>query len=164
MPLGVDYEGRMFIPILRRRILPRARNRSKGSEHGQSLVEFAILLPVLMIILLGVVEFGWALKAYVQDQNAAREGARYWALHGATAGTTCDSIKTAVNDAAPGTLSWTDVDALPATGVTDCTAATATSITVTAVYQYTFITPLGNFVTSIAGPLKMKSSATMRVE
>jgi Flp pilus assembly protein TadG len=151
----------MFIPILRRPILPRFRNRRKGSERGQSLVEFAILLPVLMIILLGVVEFGWALKAYVQEQNAAREGARYWALHSTA---TCSLVKGAVDATAPGTLDWTDIDALPATGVTDCTAATATSITVTAVYEYPFITPLGTFVTSIAGPLKMKSSATMRVE
>src|SRR5205807_9234937 len=146
VPAGVDYEGRMFTQILRRPILPRLRGRRKG-ERGQSLVEFALLLPVLMIILLGVVEFGWAMRAYVLEQNAAREGARYWALNGST---TCDLVRTAVETKGPGTLSWsidtgeTTPYAAPLSTQTDCTSAPGTVVTVTAKYQYPFITPLGN--------------------
>lgn len=46
-------------------------------ERGQSLVEFAFIIPVLMLILLGVFDFGRAFYAYNAISNAAREGARY---------------------------------------------------------------------------------------
>ena len=51
-------------------------------ERGQSLVEIAIFLPVLLIILAGIVEVGHALTAYLVIANAAREGARFGAAGG----------------------------------------------------------------------------------
>jgi Flp pilus assembly protein TadG len=157
----------MFTPKLNQRVLPRLRIRRKGSERGQSLVEFAILLPVLMVFLLGILEFGWAMKSYVQEQNAAREGARYWALNGST---TCDKVRDAVETKGPGTMDWsiapleTAPFASPVTGQTNCTSAAGTVVTVTAKYEYPFITPLGEFWTRVAGPMRMKASASMRVE
>lgn len=49
--------------------------------EGQSLVELAIILPVLMVILLGIIDFGRVFYAYVTITNASREGARYGSLH-----------------------------------------------------------------------------------
>ena len=46
-------------------------------QKGQGLVEFAIILPVLLIILLGIVEFGLILYNQHVITNASREGARY---------------------------------------------------------------------------------------
>jgi hypothetical protein len=46
-------------------------------EHGQSLVEFAITLPLLCLLLLGVVDLGVGFKTYIGLTNAAREGARW---------------------------------------------------------------------------------------
>jgi Flp pilus assembly protein TadG len=43
---------------------------------GQSLVEFALLLPILLVILLGIFDFGRAIYAYNAVSNAAREGGR----------------------------------------------------------------------------------------
>ena len=48
---------------------------------GQSLVEFALLLPVLVLIAVGVFDLGRAFHALITISNAAREGARYGALH-----------------------------------------------------------------------------------
>ena len=45
-------------------------------ESGQSLVEFALLLPVLLIIVLGLFDVGRAVYAWTAVSNAAREGAR----------------------------------------------------------------------------------------
>jgi Flp pilus assembly protein TadG len=53
----------------------RLRNKSKA----QSLVEFAIALPILMLLLSGVVEFGFALNYYLSLLDATRESARYHA-------------------------------------------------------------------------------------
>lgn len=45
-------------------------------KHGQALVEFAILLPVLLVILLGIVDVGRMVYAYNAVSNAAREAGR----------------------------------------------------------------------------------------
>lgn len=48
-------------------------------RKGQSLVEFAIALPILFWLLSGVVEFGFALNYYLSILDATRESARYYA-------------------------------------------------------------------------------------
>ncbi len=45
--------------------------------RGQSLTEFALILPLLLLVLLGIVEFARILQAYITVQHAARTGARY---------------------------------------------------------------------------------------
>lgn len=48
-----------------------------GSQHGQSLVELAISLTVILLLLAGAVTFGMALFSYVAIRDAAQEGAFY---------------------------------------------------------------------------------------
>ncbi len=55
--------------------------RQRSREEGQSLVELALLLPVLILIFAGVLDLGRAFQAYMTVANAAREGARYAAFH-----------------------------------------------------------------------------------
>ncbi len=50
---------------------------SSRSDAGQSLVEFAIILPVLILMLLGVFEVGWALRGYLTLANVNREATRF---------------------------------------------------------------------------------------
>lgn len=50
-------------------------------DGGQNLVEFALLLPVLMYILMGIVQFGLIFNAYVTVNNAVREGARWGSIY-----------------------------------------------------------------------------------
>ena len=50
--------------------------RKNRSERGQGLVEFTLVLPVLLILLIGVAEMGYALRNYILVVNACREGAR----------------------------------------------------------------------------------------
>jgi Flp pilus assembly protein TadG len=51
-----------------------------NNERGNSLVEIALVLPVLLVLFLGIVEVGFLLFAHVQIANAAREGARTGSL------------------------------------------------------------------------------------
>jgi Flp pilus assembly protein TadG len=53
----------------------------KDKDRGQSLIEIAIILPILLLLLLGVVEVGMGLRNYLIVVNANREGARF-AAHG----------------------------------------------------------------------------------
>lgn len=55
--------------------------KKKGKERGAVAVEMAIVLPVLLLILLGIIEFGRAYNVQVSLTQAAREGARYAAIH-----------------------------------------------------------------------------------
>ena len=57
------------------------QNKFSNTQSGQSLVEFAISLTVILYLLVGAVEFGIALFQYVQLRDAAQEGAIYGALH-----------------------------------------------------------------------------------
>ena len=52
------------------------------NEKGQSLVEFAIILPILLLLLFGIAEFGIMLNSYLTIQNVAREGARLGIIGG----------------------------------------------------------------------------------
>jgi len=54
--------------------------RHRG-EKGQSAVEFALVLPILIIILCGIIDFGWLYSCNIAATNAAREAARYCAVH-----------------------------------------------------------------------------------
>lgn len=46
------------------------------NQKGQSLVEFAVALPLLLLIVMGIAQFGMALNVYLTLNNAVREGAR----------------------------------------------------------------------------------------
>jgi uncharacterized repeat protein (TIGR01451 family) len=71
-----------LIPPLRlcrcfQRSQPRLPLSSRRPSRGQGFVEFALILPFLLLLMLGIVEFGYVFAAYSGLFNAAREGARY---------------------------------------------------------------------------------------
>jgi Flp pilus assembly protein TadG len=63
-------------------IIPPPKNRSRrgtGDESGVALVEFALVLPLLLLIILGIFDFGRAINYWNDAQQMANEGAR-WAV------------------------------------------------------------------------------------
>lgn len=84
------------------------------TERGQALVEFVLLFPLVLVVILFVVEFGFALHAHITVNGAVREAARHAAvanLPSAVPGT-CD----------PGSIEERTVDA--STGLVDCSEVT----------------------------------------
>ena len=59
--------------------------RSSRAQAGNALVEFALVMPFLMLLLLGVVEIGRYAYFAIQVGNAARAGVQYGAQNGVTA-------------------------------------------------------------------------------
>ena len=57
-------------------ISQKKRQRSKKSRRGAAYVEFAFVLPFLLVFVLGIVEFGRGFNIYHNIVNACREGAR----------------------------------------------------------------------------------------
>lgn len=58
----------------------RFRKRRQGSEHGAAAVEFALIVPVLLLIVLGALDWGYFFFVQQVVTNAAREAARVGSL------------------------------------------------------------------------------------
>jgi Flp pilus assembly protein TadG len=71
-------------------------NLSRRSERGQALAEFALVLPLVLFFIAGIIEFGraWNIKQAVTD--AAREGARYAVVQDAKI--TTDTVRAKVEE------------------------------------------------------------------
>jgi Flp pilus assembly protein TadG len=98
---------------------------------GQSMVEFALILPVLILILIGLFDAGRAIYAYNTVSNSARAGARVAIVDQNTA-----RIKDAAKQKAAG-LGLTDSDVT----TTVCTTL-ACPVTVKVAYAFTPVTPI----------------------
>jgi len=68
---------------------------SSGGErkwcNGQALVEFALVAPILFVLILGIIEAGRFIFYYHSLNNGIREGARYAIVHGENAFDRCPS-------------------------------------------------------------------------
>jgi Flp pilus assembly protein TadG len=73
------------------------KTRFSTSEDGAAAVEFALVLPVLLLLVLGLIEFSLVFNTQITLTNAAREGARVMAIQNNPA-----LARTAAIDAAPG--------------------------------------------------------------
>jgi TadE-like protein len=82
--------------------LDRSRAAGPGGRRGQGLVEFALLLPLFMLILLGMIEFGFIFSHDLTIEYATREGAR--------AGAALDNGGGPLG--CPGAATWQTVDPL----------------------------------------------------
>lgn len=134
--------------------------RSLRHQRGQAVTEFAVILPVLLLVLLAIYQFGVVFNNYIQVTAAAREGARKAAVS-RTAGS-CSSVQTiainAARAAAPG-LTQSKMGVLVSATCTNNAYAPGTDTTVTVTYPYS-ISILGRVVTSG----NLSSSTTMREE
>ena len=121
-------------------------------NKGQTLVEMAIILPVLVALIFGMTDFARVLNAYLATTEASREGARVAALSGNDA-----AVVLAVNNAAP------NLDPKKLKVKTDPETRTrGDSVTVTVTYSIDIITPLVN--TMLTNPMPITSQTIMRVE
>jgi Flp pilus assembly protein TadG len=130
--------------------------RRTKKDAGQALVEFAIILPILLLLLFGILQFGVIFNNYVQVTSAAREGARKAAVSRTlgTAGAT-SAARTAAKNASPGLrLSDSQITVTPSNNF-----AQGSDVTVTVRYPYS-INILGRIVASG----NLSSSTTTRVE
>ena len=115
-------------------------SKMNRSFKGQSITEFAILLPILMLILIGILDLGRITATYVVVANAAREGARFGSLHPNNAtGVTNRARAEAQNSVViPAQLQVSCVTPTPTPA--SCDGAIGSPIRVRATYPFSFIT------------------------
>jgi len=113
----------------------------KRKERGQSLVEFVLILPVLLIILAGMLDLGRLYFAYVAVTDAAAEGAAYAAIHPEyTAIPPEDEDNEIVNRAQAASGGLVEIDR-SLVGIECPATASGDPITVTVNYTFTLATP-----------------------
>jgi len=114
------------------------RTKKKSGQEGQALVETTFMLLAVLLLLMGIIEFGFLFYAYVRVSNATREGARagsLWLMHGEF-----DLCKT-VSDAVRSEVSAIRVEDITITLESDMVSCSSLRkvgepITVTATYNY----------------------------
>ena len=129
------------------------------SESGASAVEFALLLPVLMMILFGIIEFGLALHRQAILTNASREGARLGIVQSVPP-IALAAVNTKINDylgpagIPPGTVGRTIV------GVPGSVTGVPVIVTLTLPYTFSVLPNL----TSVASLITLTARTEMRHE
>jgi Flp pilus assembly protein TadG len=119
------------------------------SEDGAVAVEFALLLPILVVLLLGIMEFGLLYNAQITLTNAAREGARTVAIENDQAAARAD-VKTAAFILDPA-LTDADITFSPA----GTCAAGMTSVS-TIRYEYRYLSGLFGASLTLTGKAAMR--------
>lgn len=126
----------------------------KGNREGQAMVEMALVLPVLILIVFGIVEFGRVFNSYLVVTNAAREAARLGVV-GATDTEIVNRVKDASGTLEVDKLTWniTPSSALRVRGA---------SLKVEVTYPVKIYAPL---IGSLIGdPYLVTAQSVMRVE
>ena len=145
------------------KLIRRRTEKVQRGEKGQALVEFALLVPIFLILLFAIVDFGMGFHSWITVTNSAREGARLGAVQGTTL-----QIETRVRDTA--TLINEDTNmTVTVTNAADNGGDPGESVVVQVDYDYDLITPLASLVAfltgDIIGPtLELSSTAEMRLE
>lgn len=134
---------------MRRTTVNGKGNQKALRDRGAVMVEFAFILPVLVMLLVGIIEFGRAYSAQVSIQGAAREGARSLALR-----ESASAVDAAVQGAA-GTAAVTSVTKVGCPAVVS--GATTAYATVTVNATFTFDIPFVSL-----GTKNMSAKASMR--
>lgn len=131
----------------------RQPGHSRKHEPGQVLVEFVLVLPLLLLLLLGIAEFTIAVLSYNTLADAARQGARYGIVHP-------DDV-TNIEAAARDATSWLDQDALTFTVNSDMSART---VSVLAEYDLNLIS--GVIIEAVGGnpTVHLHAVSTMQME
>jgi Flp pilus assembly protein TadG len=150
-------------------VLDRQQSRLR-SERGAELVEFALTLPLLLLLVLGIIEFGFLFQEYEVVTNAAREGARIGALI-PSAGYTSNEAKARITDyLTAGGLDLAKATPVP-TVVQSQIAIAGTgkcipAVTATVTYQHPvpFLSGIVTYFNSALATIPLKSVAIMRTE
>jgi Flp pilus assembly protein TadG len=137
--------------------------------RGNAVLDLALVMPVLMSLTFGAMEYGYALYLKTALQSAAREGARAAMVTGATAQNVQDAVDSAMNLAGfaqskysrPPTIVASNPSATP---WTSAVSGARISVTVTATWGTAGVHVLPTFLGGIPNTKIITAATTMRKE
>lgn len=156
------------------------RLRRRDRSRGQSLVEFSLVIPIILLVIVGFFEIGRAVFAYNTIANAARQGARVAMVNQLADVTECNALWPIDDPYEPHwsfrgcailaakTLGITTSDVSISYAPPPATTLTCSPVlhvgciaSVTVTYHYSVATP---FVNKLIGPITMIQTSQMPVE
>jgi hypothetical protein len=131
-------------------------HHNREAEKGQALVEFALAISLLLLLIIGMMEFGLVFHTYLSLDHASLEGARVGALGGSD-----EAIVDKVHEVVAGDveLEYLQVKITPQSGQ----RRRSHPLSVTVEYPADFLTPVFDWVLG-SGKLHLKAKAVMRIE
>jgi Flp pilus assembly protein TadG len=135
------------------------------SERGAALVEAAMIMPLIMLISVGIFEFGRAYQSSQVLTNAAREGARLAVLEGRTDAEVRARVNKYVTDGGLTALADGNIQVNRTVALTE--TATASTVTITYPFEFMMLNPIVRMVTpasSTGAPITLTASTLMRNE
>jgi Flp pilus assembly protein TadG len=133
--------------------MARGNARIRG-ERGQTMTEFAIVLPIFLLLLLGIAQLGIAFNHYIQLTDATRAGARFGAPLDCSG--TCDRTNKVVTKVK---ASAANLDTSKVTVAVTSTWQPGTDLRVCASYPYSI-----NLIGLVVSSGNLNSCTTERVE
>jgi len=151
----------MAEPVARRRLLRRI-----DAEDGAELIEFALALPLMLVLVTGVFDFGMAFQQYEVVTNAAREGARLGSL---AANYQESQIKQRVDDycvaaSLPGGCPAGNVSVIPTNLIVEGQPVAAIQVTVNYPHTFALVGPVLQLINGSLGAVTLHATSTMRCE
>ena len=136
------------------------RRPKSSKENGAVAVEFALVLPIFLMLVFGIVEFGRAYNIQVSLSEAARETARYTAIHSAESSFSAADAKAVGISAAPSVaLAPANIQIGYSSG-TACAAGQNAVVTINVVTPY--LTGLPGLIPGMPANLNISSKGVMR--
>ena len=132
------------------------------SERGAELIEFAIVMPILLFIIAGIIDFGMMFRTYEAVTNAAREGARVGVLPGyapVDVQSRVDAYLTASGLAGAHVTSVVDVPVATTAGT-----FTARAVTLNYTYQFVVLGVAAPLFGGSFGSINLNAVSVMRTE
>ena len=134
--------------------------RRRNGERGAELVEFAFVCPLLLVVVPGIVDFGFLFQRYEVITNAAREGVRVAARPGTTQTEVEDNVTGYVQAAGLTTSPTNPVIVISPTTITvGASNWPATTVDVTYTHDYIFV---GTVLGLVGGSLGPRSPSSTR--
>ena len=146
----------------------RGPGRRSLGEGGAVLIETAMVLPLMLLICVGIFEFGRVYQTWQVVTNAAREGARIAVLPGMDDSKVAARVQTYLQAGALDKASSANVKIVRNTTVSiGSGTATASQVTVEYPFSFMVLQPVAKLVASsstVGGAFTMTASTTMRNE
>jgi len=147
----------------------RALLRRAGENRGAAIIEVALTLPLLLLVSVGIFEFGRAYQTWQVLTNAAREGARLAVMPNPPAGAVEARVKSYLTSGQLANTANATIVVNPTSTVSIGGGATASSSLVTVNYPFQFMVlqPVARLLVSgstLGAPFTLTASAEMRNE
>jgi len=140
----------------------RGIRTNRATQHGVAAVEFALVLPILLVVVFGIVEFGVAFYDKAVITNASREGARAGVVLKSPKATSADIQNVVLNYTSSHLLTF-GTQRTPTVTTTGQGGTFGTPLTVTVSYPYTGLA-LGQLAAALSGQITLSAVTVMNNE